>query len=196
MSLIDVRSRDPVAAWAIARTLPLEGGLVDNPHDPGGITAWGVSLRYALQAVAARPDELADFDIDHDGHVDRRDIAGLTPDLAADIYFDDWWKPGWYGRLAPALVAWKCFDVAVNTGPGRAARLLQQALGDLGRQLVVDGQVGAGTIAAVAAEAARDQGGALVAALRAEQATFYRGLVMQKPDLGRFLPGWLTRAAA
>jgi lysozyme family protein len=99
MTLATVRAIDPVAAWAIARTLPLEGGLVDNPHDPGGVTDHGVSLRWALAEIAAHPDEIALFDIDHDGVVDAADIRGLTPTTAADIYFTAWWKPGWYGRL-------------------------------------------------------------------------------------------------
>lgn len=196
MSLADIRLRDPAAAWAIARTLPLEGGLVDNPHDPGGVTDHGISLRYALQQIAADPQTRRWFDIDHDGDVDRQDIMGLTPDLAADIYFNGWWLTGWYGRLTPALVAWKCFDIAVNTGPKRAALTLQKALAALGANVAVDGSVGPATVTAVKTETTRDQGGALIASIRREQADFYRQLAAREPDLRQFLKGWLNRAAA
>jgi lysozyme family protein len=196
MSLASIRQRDPVAAWAIARTLPLEGGLADNPRDPGGITAFGVSLRYALRAVKTAPAAARFFDIDRDGDVDRADIVGLTAAAAAEIYYELWWRPGWYGRLAPALVAWKAFDIAVNTGPRRAAILLQSALCRVGPPIAIDGEVGAATVAAVLAQARADEGLALIGRLRAEQADFYRRLVAHAPKLTPFLAGWLNRAAA
>jgi lysozyme family protein len=196
MSLASIRQRDPVAAWAIARTLPLEGGLADNPQDPGGVTAFGVSLRYALAAVKMTPRAARFFDIDRDGDVDRADIAGLTADAAADIYDELWWRPGWYGRLTPARVAWKAFDIAVNTGPKRAAILLQSALCRIGSSMPIDGDVGPITIDAVQAQARADDGEALMGSLRAEQAGFYRRLAAHAPKLKPFLAGWLNRAAA
>jgi lysozyme family protein len=198
VSLATIRARDPVAAWSIARTLPLEGGLVDNPHDPGGITDHGVSLRFALAEVGAHPDELALFDIDHDGDVDAADVRGLTVDTAADVYFACVWKRGWFGGLAPAQLAWKCFDIAVNTGPKRAAIILQKALGSFQVSVATDGDVGPATLAGVARvlERSGDQGVSLLNAIRLQQAAFYRSLAAQKPDLRRFLSGWLTRAAA
>jgi lysozyme family protein len=196
VSLADIRLRDPTAAYAIARTLPLEGGLVDDPRDPGGVTNRGVSLRYALAQVAADADTRRWFDIDHDGVVDRRDIAGLTPDVAANIYFNGWWLTGWYGRLTPASIAWKCFDIAVNTGPKRAALILQKSLQALGADIAVDAVVGPQTIAATGAEAARDQGAALLAEIRDQQADYYRALAASAPELKPFLRGWLNRAAA
>lgn len=196
MTLAAIRLSDPTAAWAIARTLPLEGGLVDNPHDPGGITAYGVSLRYALAQVQAHPDSIRFLDLDHDGHVDRDDIVGMTPDQAAEVYFRCWWQPGWYGRLTPALVAWKCFDVAVNTGPKRAALILQKALNQVGEHVAQDAVVGAQSVGAVARQARADNGLALMGALRTTQADFYRSLARRQPDLGAFLDGWMNRAAA
>lgn len=196
MSLETIRARDPVAAWSIARTLPLEGGLVDNPHDPGGITDFGLSLRWALAEVAAHPEELALLDVDHDGDVDRQDIRGLTADAAADLYYSTWWRRGFYWRLQPPIVGWKAFDIAVNTGPRRAGLILQQSLVAIGLGVTVDGAVGPQTFQAVAGENARDQGHALLSAMRDQQAAFYRGLAAAKPELGIFLTGWLNRASA
>jgi lysozyme family protein len=196
MSLADIRQRDPVAAWAIARTLKLEGGLSQDPRDPGGVTNCGVSLRYALQQIGAHPEAARLFDIDHDGQVDRRDIEGLTADEAAEIYFEDWWRPGWQRALSPPILAWKAFDTAVNAGPRRAAVILQTALCARGAALKIDGVAGPVTLAAALDAARGDQCAALLAAFRAAQADFYRLLVSQQPKLRPFLAGWLARAAA
>lgn len=192
MTLADIQARDPVAAFAIARTLPLEGGFVDDPADPGGVTDRGVSLRFALAEIGAHPDELALFDIDHNGRLDRWDISALTADEAAAIYDVTVWQRYGYGRLQPALVAWKVFDICVNTGPARAATILQQALGDLGHPVAVDGQLGPGTVAATLACANLP----LISAVRTRQRQFYEGLAAAKPALQRFLDGWRNRAAA
>lgn len=192
MTLDDINGRDPVAAFAIARTLPLEGGFVDDRADPGGVTDWGVSLRFALAEVGAHPDELALFDVDHNGHVDRWDVAALTRDEAAAVYYSTFWQRYAYGRLQPDMVAWKVFDICVNTGPTRAAIILQEALGDLGHPVTVDGQLGPGTVAATLACRALP----LISALRSRQGQFYSGLAIQKPELQRFLSGWLNRASA
>lgn len=196
MSLADIRLRDPKAAFAIARTLPLEGGLVDNAKDPGGVTNYGVSLRYALAEAKVHPNTARFFDIDHDGHVDRKDIAGLSQDAAADIFLNCWWAPGWYANMQPDLVAWKCFDIAVNTGPNRAALILQKALDDVGATVPIDAAIGPKTVLAVAAQAAADQGVRLLSAIRREQADFYKGLIAKEPDLATFRKGWLNRASA
>lgn len=196
MSLAAIAQRDPAAARAIARTLPFEGGLADVAADPGGITNHGVSLRFALQQIKATPELILLFDVDHNGTVDRRDILGMTADQAAEIFFECWWQPGWYRKLSPELLAWKCFDIAVNTGPVRAALLLQKALVALGSNIPVDGAVGPLTLTAVQSATKADAGAALLAALRKAQAAFYRGLAAQEPDFKTFLAGWLNRAAA
>lgn len=193
MSFLDtLKTGDPAAWQAIARTLPLEGRLVDDPADPGGATNRGVSLRFALAEISAHPNEAAIFDLDHDGDVDWHDIAALTDDQAAGVYYQCVWTRYGYGRLLPWLVAWKVFDVCVNTGPRRAGLLLQQALCDLGLIVACDGVMGPGTVAAT--REACDL--PLLSALRARQAAFYRQLVAAKPALAKFENGWLNRAAA
>lgn len=196
MTLATISQRDPVAAFAISRTLSLEGGLVDEGADPGGITNRGVSLRFALAEVQLDPALVKLFDIDHDGHVDRGDIAALTADAAADIFYQLDWTPGWYGKLAPQMVAWKLFDISVNAGPKRAAITLQKALVGLGARINVDASVGALTIKAAQAAAQNDAGAELLTEVRAVQAVFYRNLVAMQPSLEKFLDGWLSRAAA
>lgn len=196
MSLASLALEDPKAAFCIRRTLPLEGGFVDDPADPGSITNHGISLRWALQQAKVEPETVRFLDIDHDGDVDRRDIAGLTPDDAADILYQCWWRRGWYANLVPDTIAWKAFDIAVNTGPKRAAIILQTALNKCDHAIPVDQIVGPKTVLAVAAENAHDGGQLLLTLMRGLQAAFYQSLIAKEPKLVRFRSGWLKRAAA
>jgi lysozyme family protein len=195
VTLASVTAQDPLAGFCIARTLPLEGGLADNPADPGCVTNHGISLRWALSEIAADPSSARGLDIDHDGHVDRRDIIGLTADDAADIYYADWWLPGWYRRLSPEMVAWKCFDIAVNTGPKRASVILQKALARVGVNVARVAGLSGEIVGAVQAQAAQDDGEALLQAIRAEQRDYYERLIALEPKLSVFRHGWLSRAA-
>lgn len=105
-------------ARAVSHVLKMEGGLVDNPSDPGGLTNYGISLR-------AYP------------HLD---IRNLTQAQAAQIYHDDYWEKI-HGDELPDEVSFALLDYAVNSGVGGAIRGLQRAIG-----AQVDGTMGADTI--------------------------------------------------
>lgn len=105
---------------ALALVLEVEGGHVNDPHDPGGKTNLGISS-------AANPDI---------------DLAQLTRDRAARLYYDRYWVPARCGRLPPP---WDVllFDYSVNSGPTTAVRALQRVVGT-----TPDGVVGPLTVAA------------------------------------------------
>lgn len=105
---------------AVEAVLSHEGGLSDDPLDPGGLTRWGISQR-------AYPE---------------LDIRQLTREQAIDLYREDCWERLRCGDLPPA-VAVALFDTAVNQGAGSAVRMLQQSLG-----VTTDGLIGPRTIAA------------------------------------------------
>ncbi len=111
-----------------------EGGLVDDPHDAGGITKFGITLRTLLSKA---------LDLNNDGVVDRRDILDLTREQAQGIYYRDYWVAAACPRL-PDPLALVVFDCAVNQGVGRATRILQRSV-----QVTADGIIGARTLAAV-----------------------------------------------
>lgn len=102
-----------------------EGGLVNDPNDPGGLTKFGISRK-------AYPN----VDIEH-----------LTEDDAAALYARDYWTVADCDQL-PAPVALAVFDAAVNQGPDTAKRLLQLAVGAR-----ADGVIGPATLGAVFAAA-------------------------------------------
>jgi lysozyme family protein len=147
-----------------------EGGFVDHPADPGGRTNKGVTQRVynawrARQGLAGRDVKL----------IDEAEVHA--------IYESGYWVPPRCDLLAQPLDLVQ-FDTAVNMGPGRAVRFLQQAVG-----CGVDGDFGPATQRAVSA---CDSGDTVVKYCNLREA-FYRGIVARKPDQAVFLKGWMNR---
>ena len=109
---------------ALKHLLKAEGGLVDHPNDPGGITKYGISLR-------AYPDLGADG------------IRKLTIQTVGPIYKTDYWDPCHIDEL-PEFMQYIVFDCAVNQGVSFACKTLQKAVG-----AVQDGSIGPNTLKAI-----------------------------------------------
>lgn len=105
---------------ALALVLRHEGGLVDDPNDPGGLTNFGISQR-AYPGV---------------------DIRALDQVAAGVIYRRDYWDAV-KGDQLPEGLAICVFDAAVNMGTDKAIRLLQKAC-----SVQVDGILGPNTLRA------------------------------------------------
>ena len=91
-----------------------EGGFVDHVADTGGMTNLGVTKRTY--------DEYHGCDIDEEG------MRNLKPVDVEPIYKRNYWERCRCSDL-PSGVDWAVFDLAVNAGTGRAAKLLQRAVG-------------------------------------------------------------------
>lgn len=142
-----------------------EGGYVDHPKDPGGATNLGVTLR-TLQEWRGR-------------HVTKAEVRALTAKDVAPIYEARYWRAASCDKLPPG-VDYMAFDLAVNSGPGRAARYLQEAVG-----VNADGAIGPMTLEAVSdADPVH-----VVRAISARRERFYRSLDTF-PTFGK---GWLRR---
>lgn len=113
---------------AILKVLEEEGGYVNHPDDPGGITNLGVTKK-TYESYIGRP-------------VSVRVMKSLTPDMVKPIYRKKYWDACKCDQL-PSGVDIAVFDLAVNSGPGRAAKMLQSVLG-----LKEDGVIGPITLAA------------------------------------------------
>jgi lysozyme family protein len=173
---------------AIDVILVHEGGYVDNPHDHGGASNWGISLRYLLATggLKAHPE----LDLNHDGLIDFRDMRLIPKDMAIAIYERDWWAPHQYGSINDQQVATKLFDMAVNMGAARAGKLAQSALVACGKPVSVDGVLGAKSFTAINSLDPAN----FLHVLRQKQADFYRAIVAHDPTQAQFLKGWLRRA--
>lgn len=164
---------------AIPIVLRHEGGLVDNPNDPGGITNHGVSLRWLKSKGLAG-------DLDHDGDVDANDIKIMTVPEAEAFYKQFWWDAYGYGGISSQAVATKIFDTAVNMGPVRPANWAQQIVGIT----PTTGHIGPQTLAKINAMNSL----MFLSSFQGKQADFYRAIVASNPARQEFLAGWLNRA--
>lgn len=144
-----------------------EGGYVDHPKDPGGATNLGITLD-TLSAHRGR-------------RVTKDDVKALTVAEAGAIYLKNYWFPIHADKL-PAGVDYILFDLAVNSGVGRARKYLQRAAG-----VADDGIIGPATLAAVKARKPMQ----LVDSIAGLREAFYRGLDTF-PTFGK---GWLRRLA-
>ena len=109
-----------------------EGGYVNHKLDPGGRTNHGVTQRVWEEWV---------------GHeVDEKQMRALTHEMVAPLYKRKYWDAVRADDLV-AGVDYCVFDVAVNSGPGRAIKFLQSSVG-----VTADGGFGPATLAAVTKE--------------------------------------------
>lgn len=141
---------------AVEFVLKHEGGYVNDPHDAGGETKFGISKR-------AYPN---------------LDIKNLTRDKAIEIYKRDYWDR--LPNTLPAVIHCVLFDCAVNTGVGRAIRLLQSAV-----KVNPDGQWGKLSQSALNKISADE---ALIK-FATERIMFYSAL----STFNRFGKGWINR---
>lgn len=149
-----------------------EGGYVDHPSDPGGATNMGITRK-----TLARWRKVSPWT-----GLPKAAVEALTRDEAALIYRAQYWNAAKAGAM-PAGVDLALFDFAVNSGPDRAARVLQAAL-----RVAADGEIGPVTLAA--AEAADPK--RLVNDLCDRRLGFLRRLA----SFSVFGRGWTRRVAA
>lgn len=136
---------------AHAFTARWEGGLSENPADPGGITKYGVSLRWVQDLAGRRARECRrlartcdgcaaratsecgyySLDLDMDGDLDADDIRACTKAQAAVLFKKHFWDRLGCRNL-PLPLAVTLYDGAVNMGPARAVRQLQKAMNTTG----------------------------------------------------------------
>jgi len=153
---------------SLAAVLKHEGGYVDHPSDPGGATNMGITRATLASwrgvAVSALP---------------KSEVKNLTKAEAGQIYRSRYWNMI-RGDDLPAGIDYALFDYAVNSGPSRAVKHLQDILG-----VSADGLVGPVTIGAIGRWNIRD----LIERLSQRRMKFLEGLSAY-PVFGR---GWSLR---
>jgi len=185
---------------AVNHVLEVEGGLVNNKHDPGGITNYGISLRF----LSKLPD--LEGDVDRDGDVDADDIKAMSRTDSKKYYRKNWWEKYKYKNIENAGVAIKVLDMSVNMGGKQAHKLIQRSLRAVGVEVNDDGVLGKISFAAINQTTPQY----FIPAMRCTQAGFYYALVMRNAalrkagikkadgeeyeDFSVFLKGWLNRA--
>lgn len=147
---------------ALAFTLKQEGFYSNNPADPGGATMMGVTQNNFWHYL-------------HEKGLPLRSVRTITGDELRDFYLTRYWEPVTQGRTWPLNAV--LFDCAVNSGPGTALWMLEQA------KLTTH------------ADSAPNRMLALALAVCDVRAQFFKDIVKRRPLSAVFLRGWLTRCA-
>ena len=151
----------------LALVLKHEGGFVNHPKDPGGMTNLGVTKKVWEEWVGHSVDEAA--------------MRALGPHDVAPLYKKNYWDRV-RGDDLPTGVDYSVFDLAVNSGVGRAAKILQTCVG-----VTADGSIGPATLKAVSERNPRD----LATEVCEKRLEFLQSL----PTYVTFGNGWSRRVA-
>jgi lysozyme family protein len=121
---------------ALRRLLVHEGGYTNHPSDPGGPTNFGITIhdyrRYLNPSATAA------------------DVRAMRLDEAKAIYRTKYWAALRCDEL-PHGLDYALFDYGVNSGTGRAGKVLQRLLG-----AADDGRMGDSLVAAIRTSDSRD----------------------------------------
>jgi lysozyme family protein len=147
--------------------LQSEGGFVNHPSDPGGMTNLGVT-KATWESWVGR-------------EVDEAEMRGLTPEMVEPLYKERYFDAV-RGDELPMGLDYLMFDFAVNAGAGRAIKTLQTAVG-----VTPDGGFGPMTMAAVQSVDPVE----LIERFSQAKEDFYRSLT----TFSTFGKGWLNRVA-
>ena len=155
--------------YSLSLILHHEGGFVDHPEDPGGATNKGITHKTYAEFLG-RPLE----DVD--------ELKNIPEEHVQEIYKKNYWDRVMADELDTGLDL-ATFDWAVNSGPGRPARVLQSLVG-----AKEDGVIGPKTMARI-----KDTDTViLLNALAKNRADYYRSL----KTFDTFGKGWLRRNEA
>jgi lysozyme family protein len=146
-----------------------EGGFVNHPSDPGGMTNRGVTAA-VWQGWVGHP-------------VSEKEMRNLTPTLVAPLYKRKYWDACHADDLVSGL-DYAVFDFAVNSGIGRAIKVLQSCVG-----ATPDG--GYGSITAALVKKAESDPARLISVYCSKRLEFLESL-KTFPIFGK---GWSRRVA-
>jgi len=162
----------------VDKTLVFEGGLSNDPADPGGRTYKGVTQRVydAYRVEKGLP---------------KQDVALMSNDECYDIYEHQYFIPTFAPSVDDIKCAWKMFDIGVNMGVSRSLKFTQSLIG-----VVADGQFGQKSQDALKEYQLTDGwADSMIHSLCTMQTQRYKDLVVANPSLQKFLVGWLRRAS-
>lgn len=114
---------------AFQDVLKYEGGYVNDPDDPGGMTNMGITAQTYAEFTGRRLSTITE-----------KEMQELTKTQVKPIYKRKYWDACKCDQL-PSGLDLLVFDFAVNSGPARAIKELQKCL-----RVEVDGILGAITL--------------------------------------------------
>ena len=156
---------------AINNVLQHEGGYIFDPIDPGGETNFGISKR-------SYPNI---------------DIKNLTKSQAMDIYYQDFLIKNRINEIKDEDLASKILDMIVNIGPTQGFIIISRAIRSCGIKFNNFKYMTDGLLLIINSFHDNDKD-KLIVAIRSELAGYYRLLARLKPQMSKYINGWLKRA--
>ena len=174
-------SSDKRFQYAMKTVIKLEGGLSNDKNDPGGITKYGLSLRYLKSAHLC---------IDGDCKDDSNEIIHLTLTEADSVYYRQWYEKYGYNRIKNEDLLTDIMSFSINAGACEAHKLVIRALNDITNDGI--------PVDCILTQKAIDMVNLIEpvvfhSAFQQEEEDFYKQIVKRNPHLKVFLKGWLSR---
>lgn len=172
---------------AFEYVLKNEGVLTENPKDPGGITKFGISLRFLKSLKDPKAYSIYADPIDADV------VRFLMMDQASAIYRREFWDQALFDRIVSQDICNYVFDMAISMGISPAIKCVQRAVWAVWRDrniLSEDGILGEKTLHWIK----QSNSNALLCAVRSERAGKYRLICAENKSEEIFINGWLKRA--
>lgn len=168
----------------LALVLEWEGPYDNDPDDPGAETCFGITRKYQgdwegwpiVEGMLAAGTPKAQW----------KDRAVLMAYVSA--YYRRTWDALNCDSLPPGIRG-IVFGGAINQGPERMGRWLQEVLRESGRPVEIDGRIGPAT--AKACYAVPDT--TMIAKLWKKRAQAYLVTCEKRPTSKKYLFGWLSR---
>lgn len=150
-----------------------EGGFSNHPADRGGATMYGVTQATynSWRKAVNKPQQ---------------PVSKITHEEAFRLYKSMFWDEAGCDKL-PWPVSYMVFDAAVNSGPSRATKWLQEAL-----RVKPDGVIGPKTLKAIE-ELNAEGDGVIIYRIIDVRLKFLTDLIKRKPSQIAFLTGWMRR---
>lgn len=161
------------------KLLRYEGGFVNDPQDPGGATNLGITFGvYKKNSIKLLGEDLT---LDN--------LRALSKEQAMKIYKVLYWAPMCGDEIVHQLTAEIMVDFGINAGLAVAVKKMQLILKSQNPDIFVDGVCGPQTYIAIN----NSESNKLYMMFKQSRIDYYRSLVNSKPELGKFLNGWLMR---
>lgn len=161
-----------------------EGGIADNPKDPGGLTNKGISFRFLKESVPNKYCKADEASI-------REFLLHLTEIQAKNIYLLEFWQDE-FANIKSQDIANYLFDMCVNHGKKTGIEIAQEAIETYMNlpHVFADGIFGPETLKYL------NMGlpGILLDHIKAQRLYFYMKVIAKRPSSVVFGLGWSKRA--
>lgn len=169
-------------AWAISKIN--EGGLANNPNDPGGLTYEGISF-VNWPSWAGWPIVKANLN-------NISAVAAQLEPLVIDFYQRYFWSLLGGDFITNSDIANQLFDSALNTGIKGSIEWIQECVNLLGGSLEVDGIMGKNTIAGINGFPTNTTHW-LLTSFKVMRGAHYINLINGNPKFKEFYKSWISR---